>query len=53
MGIYTLNEDGQLTLKKDTEILTMYLPETDIAKIKQGVEIIGDMELNSFLSDFE
>ncbi len=53
LGIYTLDENGKLTLKEDTEILTMYLPEIDIEKFRQGVEVIGEAELHTLLEDFE
>lgn len=53
LAIYTQDENGQLTFKKDTEIQTMYLPETDLERVKQGIEVIGDMELNSVIGDYE
>ena len=33
LAIYTLDENGKETWKEDTEIVTMYLPETDLARI--------------------
>ncbi len=53
LGIYTIDENGKITLKEDTEIQTMYLPEADLEKVKQGIEAVGNMELNSVLEDFE
>lgn len=53
LAIYTLDENGDATLKKYTEISTIYLPEADLENLKQGIEVIGDTELNSFLGDFE
>ena len=53
LGIYTLDENGQATFQEDTEIQTMYLPEMDIEKFKQGVEVIGEPELRTLLEDFE
>lgn len=53
LGIYILDEDGNATLKEDTEIQTMYLPEVDLEKVKQGIEAIGDMALYTVLEDFE
>ena len=53
LGIYTIDENGKITLKEDTEIQTMYLPEADLEKVKQGIEAVGNMELNSALEDFE
>lgn len=53
LAIYTIDENGKITLKKDTEIQTMYLTEVDMEKVKQGIEAIGNMQLNSVLEDFE
>lgn len=53
LGIYTLDENGNATLKEDTEIQTKYLPEFDLQRVKQGIEAIGDMALNTVLEDFE
>lgn len=53
LGIYTLDENGNATLKEDTEIQTMYLPEIDLQRVKQGIEAVGDMALNTVLEDFE
>lgn len=53
LGIYTLDENGKLTFKEDTEIETMYLTEEDLEKVKDGIVAIGDMELNTILEDFE
>lgn len=53
IGIYTIDEYGVKTLKEDTEIVTLYLPETDLQKLKAGVEIIGHTKLVEFLEDYE
>ena len=53
LGIYTLDENRQAIFQEDTEIQTMYLPEVDIEKFKQGVEVIGEPELRTLLEDFE
>ena len=53
IGIYTVDEYGVKTLKEDTEISTVYLPETDIQNLKAGVEIIGYTKLVEFLEDYE
>lgn len=53
LGIYTLDKNGNATLKEDTEIQTMYLPEIDLERVKKGIEAIGDMALNTVLEDFE
>ena len=53
IGIYTTDEYGVKTLKEDTEIVTQYLPEADLQKLKAGVEIIGHTKLVEFLEDYE
>lgn len=53
IGIYTMDEYGVKTLKEDTEIVTQYLPEADLQKLKAGVEIIGHTKLVEFLEDYE
>lgn len=53
IGIYTVDEYGVKTLKVDTEISTMYLPEIDIQNLKAGVEVIGYTKLVEFLEDYE
>ena len=53
LAIYTVDENGVETLKEDTEILTMYMPEEDIQKFKIGVQVVGNANLHSILEDFE
>lgn len=53
IGIYTTDRYGVKTLKEDTEISTLYLPEEDIQNLKAGVEIIGHTKLVEFLEDYE
>lgn len=53
IGIYSIDEKGVETLKQETEIQTMYLPEEDLEKLRQGIEVIGDTELYSAIEDFE
>ena len=53
IGIYSVDETGKETLKQDTEIQTMYLPEEDLEKIRKGIEVIGDANLYSTLEDYE
>ena len=53
IGIYTTDQYGVKTLKEDTEIVTQYLPEADLQKLKAGVEIIGHTKLVEFLEDYE
>lgn len=51
--IYTVDSDGNKTLKEKTDILTQYLPEDDIELLKNGITANGDSELAKKLEDFE
>ena len=53
IAIYTINEAGEENWKEDTEISTIYLPDEDLAKIQEGIKVIGDDQLHSVLGDFE
>ena len=53
IGIYTLNENDEKTLKEDTEISTKYLPDSDLELLKKGVKIVGKTKLIEFLEDYE
>lgn len=53
LAIYTLDENGKETWKEDTEIVTMYLPETDLARIREGIKVTGITNLRSILEDYE
>lgn len=53
IAIYTLNENGEETWKENTEIVTMYLPEEDIERLKEGIKVVGDDKLHAVLEDFE
>lgn len=50
--IYKLNESGQATEFKNTNISVQYLTETDKKALKNGIQIIGDAELNRKLEDY-
>ena len=53
LGIYTIDQNGKETLKEKTEIYSNYLPENDISRLKEGIEVIGIDNLNSLLEDYE
>lgn len=53
IGIYTLDENKEETLKEDTEIAIRYLSDEDIEKLKDGIKVIGDEGLHKVLEDFE
>jgi len=53
LGIYAIDKDGKEKLKEKTEIYADYLPENDISRLKEGIEVIGTDNLNSLLEDYE
>ena len=53
VAIYRVDSFGKETLKETTEIVTSYLPETDRAKLKEGIQAIGKEELNARIEDYE
>lgn len=53
LSIYTIDENGIETWKEDTEIVTMYLPEIDLQRVKEGIKVIGESKLRTVLEDFE
>lgn len=53
LGIYTLDEESKAVLKEKTEIYVNYLPQNDILRLKEGIEVIGKENLNSLLEDYE
>jgi len=53
LGIYSIDKDGNKTLREKTEIYSEYLPENDISRLKNGIEVIGRDNLNSLLEDYE
>ena len=53
LAIYTLDENGKETWKQDTEIVSMYLPEVDLSRIKECIKVTGTTNLRSILEDYE
>ena len=53
LGIYCVDKDGNQTFKENTEIYSKYLPENDVSRLKDGIEVIGRENLNSLLEDYE
>lgn len=51
--IYQANEKGSYHLVDETEINTKYLSEEDQAKLKEGIQIVGEEKMNSILEDYE
>ena len=53
IAIYTVDENGKDTLQELTQILTAYLPEEDLTRLKEGIKIQGKEKLNQALEDYE
>lgn len=53
VAIYNIDKYGQEKLKEITGILTKYLPETDIARLKNGIKVNGKQQLNATIEDYE
>ena len=53
IGIFKLKNNGEEELIRLTNISVQYLPETDLANIKDGLEVYGKDTLNKILEDFE
>lgn len=53
LSISCKNDIGEYIFKGLTDISVQYLPEEDLAKIQNGIEIVGKENLNKFLEDFE
>lgn len=53
IGISIKNDIGERIFKGVTDISVQYLPEEDLERLKQGIEIVGKDSLNKFLEDFE
>lgn len=53
IAVYSLDNNEKETLEDITEISTLFLPTTDIAKLQGGIKVYGRENLNSVLEDFE
>lgn len=53
IAIYTIDENAKETLQEVTQILTAYLPEEDLIRLKEGIQIQGKENLNQALEDYE
>jgi len=53
VAIYTVDSFGKETLKETTEIVTSYLPETDKLRLKEGIKVYGQENLNATIEDYE
>lgn len=53
IAIYSLDEEEKETLKEKTAIITTYLPEEDVNRLKEGIRVDGTDKLNKALEDYE
>lgn len=53
IAIYSIDDENNLKLYEETEIITNYLPEEDITRIREGIRVNGRQELNEALEDYE
>ncbi len=53
IAIYSVNEEEKETLKEKTAIITTYLPEEDVNRLKEGIRVDGTDKLNKALEDYE
>lgn len=53
ISISCKNDIGEYIFKGLTDIPVQYLPENDLEKLQNGIEIVGKENLNKFLEDFE
>ena len=53
VAIYTEDSLGKEILKETTEIVTAYLPETDLVRLREGIKVIGKENLNAIIEDYE
>lgn len=53
ISVSVKNDIGEYIFKGLTDIPVQYLAEEDLAKLEQGIEVIGRENLNKFLEDFE
>ena len=53
ISIYQIDNNDNEVLIEKTDIVTKYLPDIDKEKLEDGVKIIGQEELISYIEDFE
>ncbi len=53
INIYYLNEKGEAVLYRVTEIPIQFLSKEDVAKLEEGIEVKGLINVNQLLEDFE
>ncbi len=53
IAVYLLDEEEREVLKEKTAIITTYLPEEDVNRLKEGIRVDGKEKLNKTLEDYE
>lgn len=53
ISISTKNDIGESIFKGLTDIPVQYLPEEDLQRLEDGIEVVGKENLNKILEDFE
>lgn len=53
VDIYHLEQDGEESLYKSTNIMKEYLTQKDISNLKTGIYVYGKGNINSVIEDFE
>lgn len=53
ISISCKNDIGEYIFKGLTDISTQYLPNEDLERLKNGIEVVGRENLNKLLEDFE
>ena len=53
VSIYHLEQNGEAKWLEDTDINVEFLPEEDRTRIENGLEVIGEENLNKIVEDFE
>ncbi len=53
INIYVKNENGEDELYEVTNIALEYLPEEEKEKLRNGIDVVGEEELNSILENLE
>lgn len=53
IAVYSVDDEGNKTLKEETDIPVQYLPEEDVELLKKGITAYGQNELARKLEDYE
>lgn len=53
IDVYHLEQNGEESLYKSTDIIKDYLTENDIKNLEEGIYVYGKSNINSVIEDFE